>query len=643
MAKAYAGTGLRINLSTGEIIKEKFSKSAAKSYVGGYLLGMKLLYDNYKPGTDAFDPGNPLIFCTGPLTGTTAPTAASITCHTKSPLSTFVAGRAGGHLGPELKFAGYDYIMITGKAKKPVWLWIDDDKVELRDARNLWGRLVEETDEAIKGIVGDEDIETMIIGPAGENKVRIATINCNVDRVFGRGGPGAVMGSKNFKAVGIRGSKSLTVADPKRFKRAVAQNMKDLKERDEWSWNSMPKVGTAGWMSAVNYYGMLPVKNFQENHSDSIASGLDEKAYVKKLKIRPYACFNCPLTCSHYTPTLQEGKYAGTSSGAVEYETAAGLGARCGIRNIQAVAKATELCAQYGIDTISCGSTIAWAMECAERGLLTVEETDGEELYFGNIDAMVNLVEKIGNREGLGDLLAEGTLRASNKIGKGTQAYAMQVKGLEISAASPRTSKCVSVMYAMNERGGHHMDPYAPSLDAYGYTNKEAGMPRQLNPYESGDTGDVFRLKKYTKLADILGTCAFTVIDLQTLPSTAGELFSAATGIEMSGQKLLEKAEMLITLMRAFNARNGLTAKDDTLPDRFTKEPIMVNVPKELQQFSKGKSKIKKVANVEKDVGDYYKAAGYDSKTGLPSEKRFKELGLGEVAEDLKNKGISLA
>lgn len=643
MANAYAGKGLRVDLSAGTITKEPFSKADAREYIGGYLLGMKMLYDEFKPGTDAFDPGNPLIFCTGPLTGTTAPTASSITCHTKSPLSTFVASRAGGHLGPELKFAGYDYIVFTGKAKKPVWLWIDDDNVELRDATNLWGRLVEETDECIKGIVDDEDIETMIIGPAGEKKVRISTINCNVDRAFGRGGPGAVMGSKNLKAVGIRGSKSLMVADRKRFKKAVAQNLKDLETRDEWSWNGMPKVGTAGWMGAVNYYNMLPVKNFQENHSKSIAGGLSEKAYVKKLKIRPYACFNCQLSCSHYTPTLQEGKYAGTSSGTIEYETAAALGARCGIRNIQAVSKATELCAQYGIDTISCGSVIAWAMECAERGLLKPGETDGEELYFGNTDAMLDLVEKIGRREGLGDLLAEGSYRAAKKVGRGTGKYAMHVKGLEISAGSPRTSKCLSVMYAVNERGGHHMDPYAASLDAYGYTNEEAGMARQLNPYKSGDTGDVFLLKRYTKLADILGTCAFTVINLQTLPSTSGELFSAATGIEMSGKELLEKGEMLVTLMRAFNARNGLSAKDDTLPERFTKEPIVINVPEELRQFSKGKTKITRVADLEKDVGDYYKAAGYDGKTGLPSKNRFVQLGLGEVAGDLQNRGIRLA
>lgn len=643
MADAYTGKGLRVDLSTGAITKETFSKADARTYIGGYLLGMKLLYEEYKPGTDALDPGNPLIFCTGPLTGTTAPTASSITCQTKSPLSTFVASRAGGHLGPELKFAGYDYIVISGQAKKPVWLWIDDDTVELRNATNLWGRLVEETDECIKGIVADDDIETMIIGPAGEKKVRISTINCNVDRAFGRGGAGAVMGSKKLKAIGIRGSKSLTVADPKRFKKAVAQNLKDLKERDDWSWSGMPKVGTSSWMSAINYYNMLPVKNFQENHNNSIAGGLDEKAYVKKLKIRPYACFNCPLSCSHYAPTIQDGKYAGTSSGTIEYETAAALGARCGIRNIQAVAKATEMCAQYGIDTISCGSVIAWAMECSERGLLTAEDTDGEDLYFGNTDAMLDLVEKIGTREGMGDLLAEGSYRAAKSIGRGTEKYAMHVKGLEISASSPRTSKSNAIMFAVNERGGHHMDPYAATIDAYGYTNDEAGLSRQLNPYESGDTGDVFQLKKYTKLADILGTCAFTVINLQTLPSTTGELFSAATGIEMSGKELLEKGEMLITLMRAFNARNGLSARDDTLPERFTKEPIAINVPEELRQFSEGKSKITRVVDLEKDVGDYYQAAGYDRKSGLPPEKRFQQLGLGAVAGDLKNRGIHLS
>jgi len=642
MLKGYAGKGLRVDLASWRITKETLPEDLARDYIGGYLLGMKMLWDEYKPEYGAFDARNPLIFCTGPLTGTTAPTGNSLTCNTKSPLATFVSGRAGGHFGPHLKFAGYDYIVITGKALKPVWLWIDDDKVEIRDAAGLWGKTCSETDSAIKGIVEDRDIQTLTIGPAGEKLVRIAVANCTVDRAFGRGGPGAVMGSKNLKAIATRGTKSIAVADNTRFKRAIDKNFTELKERDPWSWDMMPKVGTAGWMEAINYYSILPINNFQATHNDTVAGGLDHNSYLKKFDYRPYACANCALACAHYIPTIKKGKYAGLSSGTIEYETAAGLGARCGIGDILAVAEANVICAELGIDTISVGSTIAWAMECFERGLISKKDTGGIDLKFGNADAMITMVDMIGRREGFGDILAEGSVRASQKIGRGTDKYAMCVKGQELSGSSPRASKCNALMFAVNERGAHHMDPYGATIDAYGYTNPEAGIPKVLNPYQDGDTASFFALKRYAKLADMLGTCAFTLINCQILPSTAAELYSAATGIELSGENLLARGEKLMALMRAFNAREGLTAKDDTLPARFTKEAVEVRVPKELQQWSGGKTTLKRKVDLEKSLADYYKAGDYDPKTGIPTRRKYDELGLSDVARELTAKGIRL-
>ena len=644
MTKAYAGKGLRIDLSGQRVTTEPLTDQMMREYIGGYLLGMKILWDEYRPEYGAFDPKNPLIFCTGPLTGTRAPTANSLTCNTKSPIATsFVSGRAGGHFGPMLKFAGYDYIVITGRSARPVWIWIDDGKVEIRDARSLWGMKTSEVDAAMKGIVGSDEVETLTIGPAGEKLVRFAIASCNIDRAFGRGGVGAVMGSKNLKGIAVRGSQNIGLADAKRFNAAVKKNFKELEERDPWSWDMQPKVGTAGWMEAINYYSMLPINNYQKTYDDKISGGIDHKAYLKNFEYRKYACGNCALSCAHYIPTITKGKYAGLSSGTLEYETAAGLGARCGVGDILAVAKANAICAEYGIDTISCGSTIAWAMECFERGLITKKDTGGIDLTFGNADAMVRMTELIGMKEGFGAILAEGSLRASSIIGKGTEKYAMVVKALEMSGTSPRGSKCGALMFAVNERGGHHMDPYAPTIEAYGYTIAEAGIPEALNPYEDGNTGDVYKLKNYTKLADILGTCAFALINLQTLPDTYGEEFSAATGIELKGKDLLKYSEKLTTLMRAFNAREGLTAKDDTLPSRFMEEEVEIRVPEELQKWTNGKTSIMRKVDLKKNLKDYYAAAGYDMQTGLPSRRKFEELGLAKIADELKARGIKLA
>ena len=441
----------------------------------------------------------------------------------------------------------------------------------------------------------------------------------------------------------VRGTHGLELADPVRFQTAVLKNFAELAERDPWSWDMMPKVGTAGWVEAINYYSILPIRNYQATYDDRIAGGTDHKAYLKNFEYRPYACANCALSCAHYVPTIKEGKYAGLSGGTLEYETTAALGARCGVRSILDVMKGNVLCAEFGIDTISCGTTIAWAMECFERGLITKKDTGGIELTFGNGDAMVEVISLIAHREGLGDILAEGCLRASRTIGRGSEVYAMHVKGLEISGGcSPRGSKLGALMYAVNERGAHHMDPYGPTIDAYGYTLPQAGIPEALNPYDDGNSGAMFHLKKYAKLADMLGTCAFVLINCQILPETASELYSAGTGIELSGHDLMERGEKLMALMRAFNAREGLTAADDTLPKRFTEEEVEIRVPKELQHWTGGKSTIYRKSDLKKTLADYYKTAGYDPLTGLPSRQRFAQLGLARVADELSSRGIRL-
>jgi aldehyde:ferredoxin oxidoreductase len=383
-------------------------------------------------------------------------------------------------------------------------------------------------------------------------------------------------------------------------------------------------------MDLVNDAQFQACFNFKRAYWDK-AKGLYQAAYTEKLGVRPWSKFNCSFACCHYG-WVRSGPYAGVRGSQPEYESASAFGTKCGIDDLGAVMKANELVTLYGLDVISTGQCVASAMEWYEEGIITKEDTGGLELNFGNAEAMVALVDKIGKREGLGDLLAEGSWRAAQKIGKGAEKYVMTIKKQEISAEDMRGSKSMATTFMTNERGAHHMEPYSLSLDAGGYNAPFLGIDKPLDPLEDGNKGWVYAFKKYSQLANLLGICAFHLIDLQLSTDTMAELFSAATGMGKTGGDLMSVADRFIVLERAFNAREGFRRIDDeTVPDRFTKEPYP-------EEYAHGQ-----VVKTKPNLDSYYQAAGLDLNTGIPTESKFKQVGLAEVADKLKSKGVPVS
>jgi len=638
----YTGKAAVVNLSTRKITEVDTPQDVIDKYIGGYGFGVPILWEELKPHTDSLGSDNMLIFCTGPLTGTLADTSGRAFLVFKSPLtgtigadgtstsSTVGASSAGGHFASELKYAGWDYLAIKGKAEKPVYLWVDDDNIEIRDASDMWGYTTMATDSALKEKVDDHSIATACIGPAGEKLTRISSVMLDIHCAFGRGGSGAVAGSKNLKAIAVRGTKGLKVADMGRMKKAHAEQLKEAQERDPDGWDSLRKYGTSFWMDLVNDAQFQACFNYKRGYW-SEAKGLYQAAYTEKLGVRPWSKFNCSFSCCHYG-WVRNGPYAGVRGSQPEYESASAFGTKCGINDLAAVMKANELVTLYGLDVISTGQCVASAMEWFEEGVIDKKDTDGLELNFGNADAMVAMVEKIAKREGLGDLLAEGSWRAAQKIGKGAEKYVMTIKKQELSAEDMRGSKSMATTFMTNERGGHHMEPYALSLDAGEYNAPFLGIDEPKDALEDGNKGWVYEFKKYAHLANLLGICAFHLIDLQVSPKTMAELFSSAAGIEKTDNDLMAAADRLIVLERAFNAREGFRRVDDeAVPDRFTKEPYP-------EEYAHGQ-----VVDVKPNLDSYYEAAGLDLKTGIPTEAKFKQLDMDEVAAKLKEAGVPVS
>jgi aldehyde:ferredoxin oxidoreductase len=606
MLKSYAGKIAWIDLSNNAIRIEALDDQIARKYLGGKGLGAYLLYKYLPAKTDPLDPKNLLIFVTGPLTGTLFPAVARSAVVTKSPLTgTFLDSYSGAYLGPHLKYAGYDAIVISGKADRPSYVWIDEDKITIKDAEDLWGLPCPRAEQLLKEELG-KGISVAAIGPAGEKGVRFANI-FSQSRAYGRGGSGAVMGSKNVKAVAVSGDIKLAIDDTVRFKTIVRSCRQKIAAHPlVGKKGSFPRVGTMHTVDLTQETGTLPSKNWQENtstQSDFVGSEDFEKFIV-----RPRACFGCPIGCSRETRVEVDGDEIITEG--PEYETIYAFGANCGIDDPQVIVAADQLCDEYGMDTISCGGVIGFAMECFEKGLLSETDTDGLTLQFGNKHALVEMIHRIGKREGIGRLLSEGVKRAATKI-KGSEFFAIHVKGLELPGYDPRGMKGQALTYALSDRGGCHLRSNTlrtelmglpVALDRYSYENK-AEMVRelQLKPV-------IFN----SVVACFFSTFALTIEDY-------AEAISAATGWPLTPEKLLLIAERIWNLTRLFNVREGFQKADDTLPERlFT------------HASSKGPSKGEMVdrASFEKMRETYYRIAGWDPQSGIPTEAKLRELDL---------------
>ena len=611
----YNGKILRIDLTTTKISVEIPDEGFYRKHLGGAGFIFHFLQREMDQGADPLGPNNKLIFALGPLTGIPLSGSGRNCVGAKSPLTNGITkSEAGEFWGAELKRAGYDAIIVEGKAEKPVYIWIHDGEAYIRDATHLWGKNTKETQQEIKSELGDRLIRVALIGPAGENLVRFACIMHGLYDAAGRGGLGAVMGSKNLKAIAVRGHSIQRIADRepiKALRHWLAANMHLVKVFHEF--------GTGDAMSAFETVGNLPVRNFRDGLFPTV-SKIDARTIRNSIRIGMDACFACTVRCKKMVQ-VKEPYSVDPSYGGPEYETLASLGSNCGVDNLEAIAKANELCGAYSLDTISTGSVISFAMECFENGLLKITDTDGVELRFGNATAMLRCIELITRREGIGNLLAEGTVKAALEIGSGANEFAVQVKGLEAGMHEPRLKLAHGLGFMVNPHGADHScNLHDTMYEAPGeWRVKEAqhfGLSAPLPADEIGpDKVALFKFVHLRQLLmDSLLLCNFLPYNLEQVT----DLLAAVTGWDTSAMELIRISERNITTARLFNIREGFTAADDQLPQRFftpkTDGPLS-DKPLDPVKFEHAKR-------------NYYILMGWDENTGVPLPEKVAELGI---------------
>jgi len=613
----YAGRILLIDLSTGKTTVEPLNEEYAKKYIGGIGLGMRLYLDHSKAGVDPFSPNNPLILTTGPISGTMWPTGGNgHTFVSKSP-QTFGVGesKAHGSFGTEMKRAGYDAIIIKGKAEKPVYLWVDDDSIQLVDASALMGKSPGETEDAIREELGDYYIRVAAIGIAGEKLSRIACIINDKTRAAGRTGLGAVMGSKNLKAIAMRGTRDVAVAKTDEFMEYVKEFHERMKGPATQKYRAL---GTPENILVHNSLSCMPTRNYRNSRfegAEKISGEVLNEKYVAKI----IGCSSCAMRCEHEV-VVPEGPYKNTMT-RMEYESLWALGPYCGVDRLDAIIKAMDLCNYYGVDSISTGVIAGFAMDCYETGILTQQDTGGIDAKFGNAEAMVQLVEKIGKREGIGEVLADGVKFAAEKIGKGSDKLALHIKGVEVTGYDLRCLKTAALGFAVSFRGADHNRHGAYAFDVKGKVNRliaEKGRGKLVRDME-----DVYNL------IDSFIVCKFSRgTYYKELPDMA-KLYTLVTGYEITPEDLKKAGERIQNVAKLFNIREGLGRKDDNLPYKVMHEPI----PDE------GPSKGAFVTQAELDLllDDYYESRGW-TKEGIPTKEKLKELGMEELMHIIEPK-----
>jgi len=597
----WSGSVLRVDLTKGTVTHEATDIELAHDYLGARGLGGKIVRDEVAPDTDPLSPANKIIFAPGPLTGTFAPSAGRYEVVTKAPLNNVIAAsNSGGAFGPELKFAGYDALIIEGKAAKPVYLWIKNDEVEIRDAGALWGLDTPDTTDLVRAET-DEDAKVACIGPAGEHLSPISNIMNEMHRAAGRSGVGAVMGSKNLKAIAVFGTGAVKVADPERFKAAVMKARKMIQEHPVGG-AGLKAYGTDVLVNILNQTGALPTRNFQDGYFPTADKTGGESLAAKQL-VRPKGCFSCIISCGRVTK-VDNPAYKGFGEGP-EYETAWAFGADCGVDDLDAITKANYYCNAYGLDTISMGSTVACAMELFERGIITTKDTDGVQLTFGNTAAMVEMVRKAGEGEGFGAKLAQGSYRLAESYGH--PEFSMTVKKQEMPAYDPRGVQGIGLNYATGNRGGCHVRGYTIAIEVL--QNGAVMDPRVTE----GKAGLDITFQDLTAALDSSGACLFSTFGIGA-PELA-EMLSAATGVEYSVDEFMKIGERIWNQERLWNLKQGYTTADDTLPERLLKEPI---------KTGPAKGNVNRLGEM---LPEYYQLRGWDEK-GVPAKAKLKELSL---------------
>jgi aldehyde:ferredoxin oxidoreductase len=635
----YAGRLLRVDLTTGAVTREEFGPQHTDLFLGGRGVGSKILYDEVPPEIEPFDPENRLIFSPGALHGTGVPAASRTTVTCRSPLTNMHGdGHAGAQWGGELKRAGYDVLIIQGEAAKPVYLLIDADQVELRDAAHLWGRLTSQTHARLRAELLNRELHTVCVGPAGENRVRLAAVfHDGADKgTSARCGLGAVMGAKRLKAIATRGTKDVGVADIPALKTAYRDYLEVI-AKDPYCAPAT-KYGTCRFMYHRVKFGIHGAENWQYGEYDW--RKLDPEIFRSDYQVKAGACVACPIRCRRDYRVLS-GPFAGTKA-KVEWETIA-RSLTCGIKEPEPVIAWANICNHYGLDIEGTGDTVAFAMECFERGLLTEKDTGGLVLTFGNVEAFLELTRRIAMREGeLAGILAEGVKRAAATIGQGSERYAMHVKGGEMTAGDPRGMPVRAVSYATSTRGSDHLrsNPYIEEI----MTPEEA-----LKWWGSAEAADIKqglrgkgRMLKFSEdlvtIGDVLGLCKFAFYRSATFPylyrkgvHLATRFYNACAGRDLSEEEMLMVGERTFNIEKAFNTRCGATRADDIIPERFFAEPLKGGGPSGGTVVERDK--------FEAVLEEYYEDRRFHPQTGLPTRRGLERLGLKAVADDLEARG----
>jgi aldehyde:ferredoxin oxidoreductase len=589
------------------------------------------MYRELPPGIDPLGPRNTVYLSTGPLVGTMFPTASRFNISAKSPQTGILGdSNAGGHLAAEMKYAGYDQVILEGRSPEPVYIFIDDDQASLRDASHLTGKDTYETDRLVKEDLGDDGVQTLVVGPAAENGVKYAGVYANLMRAAARTGLGTVLASKGVKAVAFRGTGSVEVAHYGRFMRIVDEIEGEIYGHPQYGPRRL--MGTTRILMMANRAGFLPTRNYQTGVFED-AEKVSGERLAEEFNVKTRGCFACTIPCSRFY-VVREGRFAGLCGEGPEYEALGSFTSRIGNSDLGLALKANDMCNRLGLDSLSTSSCIAFAMELHERGLLGSDEADGLDLSWGSPDAVLTLIEKIAYRKGFGDVLADGSKAAAERLGRGHE-YAMQVKGLDIIMADPRGLKGFGLGYAVASRGGDHLrsEPFLELSDDPSIGERMFGVPEAtLRLADRGKGRLVSYFEDWNAVIDALEPCKNIMQNMEILTfERASKVIEAATGMEMSAQEVRLVGSRIITVERAFNAREGLTREDDTLPPRFLGERMR-------EGPSSGT-----VFDLQGNLNDYYAERRWDPSTGNPTREALQRNGLEWVADDLERLGVLTA
>lgn len=626
MLYGYHGRILHVDLTIGKLEIETPGVDFYRKYMGGSALGLYYLLRNTHAGLEPLSPENVLVFALSVVTGAPVSGMSRMTVVAKSPLTEVVGdSQSGGFFPAGMKQAGFDAIVVKGRAHRPVYLWLDNGEAELRSAEHLWGKVTGEVEVLLQEELGDDKIEVLQCGPAGERFVRFAALISHSNRANGRTGMGAVMASKNLRAVAVRGRMKPEIADRKAVLTLAKWGAEHLAESDI---AMMPQLGTSmsvAWMDSI---GALPTRNWRSGTFVN-AAAIDGSAMAETILQRNDTCYACAVRCKRVV-AADERYHVDSHYGGPEYETIYAFGSSCAVDDLEAVAYANQLCNMYGMDTISCGMTIAWAMDCFEQGILTKEDTGGIELRFGNAEAMVQTTELIAKREGIGDLLAEGSARAAAKIGREAQDLLATVKQQELPGHMPQVKRSLALIYAVNSFGPDHQShEHDPSYRAYPDRMQEIGLedPPAGNALDENMVRFALHTQRFFSAMDTLSVCQFVFGPGFQLygPNQLADTVSAVTGWNVDTEELLRVGERRLNMLRAFNAREGVGRESDQLPNKLYRPLI----------GGKTEGEHITVDEVEQAKDRYYAMAGWDIKTGVPTREKLEELGLGWITDQI--------